>query len=207
MYISALLAQQLGKSVLLGVGDTISKLTSPYDRSTRCIFGDAASATLLSPSDNGEMIFQFSSYGDRSEIITMENSGFRIVDDPKNDGYFYMAGADVMKFTIVEVVEQIRTFLLNTGISKDNISLFAFHQANRLIVSSLANSLGIQRDKAPFTAKDIGNASSVSIPLLLSSLENADLSNVLCAGFGVGLSVGVCKTDFSATQFCGIAEL
>ena len=48
LYVSELLAKQLQKPVLLGCGDTISKMTSPDDRATRCIFGDAGTATLVS---------------------------------------------------------------------------------------------------------------------------------------------------------------
>ena len=44
---SVLIGSGQCKKVLLLCGDTISKLTSPEDRATRCIFGDAGSATLI----------------------------------------------------------------------------------------------------------------------------------------------------------------
>ena len=204
LYVASLLAKQLQKSVLLCVGDTVSKLISPEDRSTLCVFADGATATLVSPTQNAEdkIAFQVSSYGN-SDIIMMENK--HVIPRPKNDGYFYMDGTEVMKFTLVEVVEGINAFLSESGYIKENIDLFAFHQANKLIVSSLANSLGITEDKAPFAAGKIGNTSSASIPLLLAALTSA--GKVLCAGFGVGLSTGICFADFSKTKFYGVNEL
>ena len=47
LYTSFLLAQNMNRSVLLTVGDTSSKLLSPNDRTTRCLFGDAAEKRTL----------------------------------------------------------------------------------------------------------------------------------------------------------------
>ena len=51
LYVAACLAERLNAPVLLGAGDTISKLTSPEDRATRCIFGDEAAAVLVEPGE------------------------------------------------------------------------------------------------------------------------------------------------------------
>lgn len=49
LYAAALLASKMRKPILLCAGDTMSKLLSPDDRATRCVFGDAATATLITP--------------------------------------------------------------------------------------------------------------------------------------------------------------
>lgn len=51
LFTGSLLAKQLNKHVLLAVGDTLSKWTSPKDRATRCIFGDAGAITLICPNE------------------------------------------------------------------------------------------------------------------------------------------------------------
>lgn len=56
LYTASMLAKQQNADVLLLCGDTLSKLTSPDDRATRCIFGDAGTATLISPC-GGELTF------------------------------------------------------------------------------------------------------------------------------------------------------
>ena len=53
LYTSALLAKNMKRPVLLTAGDTSSRLCSPNDRATRCIFGDAGIASLIAPTDGG----------------------------------------------------------------------------------------------------------------------------------------------------------
>ena len=189
-------------------GDTNSKLTSPNDRATRTIFGDAGFACLLSHHDDSQMIFRFANYGERSGAIIIENSGYRIVDAPKNDGCMYMDGAGIMNFTLKDVPELMTQCLNDSGIDKNSITLFACHQANKLMLRTIARKLGVSEERMPFALNEIGNTSSGTIPLLLSSVsDSANLSRVMCAGFGVGLAIGICIADFSQTKFYGIKEI
>lgn len=176
------------------------------DRATRCIFGDAGTATIVSPGAH-DVNFIFESYGDRASAIIMENSRHRKVDSPINDGYLYLDGIGIMNFTLNEVPDAIDELLKNAGMNRNDISIYACHQANKVILNSLADKLGVSQDKIPFTAGEIGNESSASIPLVLTASQEQDLTNTLCCGFGVGLSVGACIYDFSATKFYGVKEL
>ena len=47
----------INKDVLLVVGDTLSKITNPKDRSTGILFGDAASATIISERKGKKFFF------------------------------------------------------------------------------------------------------------------------------------------------------
>ncbi len=154
------------------------------------------------------MIFRFANYGERSGMIIIENSGYRIVDNPKNDGCMFMDGAGIMEFTLRDVPGLIAKCLNDSGISKDSITLFACHQANKLMLRTIAKKLGVNEERMPFMLNETGNTSSGTIPLLLSSVYgSADLSRVMCAGFGVGLAIGLCITDFSRTKFFGTTEI
>lgn len=206
IYVAAMLVNNLKKKVLLLGGDTMSKIVAEDDRSSRSIFGDAGFATLLSPS-NKNLAFDFQSYGDFYDVIIMENSRHRIVENPKNHSMLYMDGNAVMNFTLDEVPTAIENFLGELNLTKEDISLFAFHQPNKIILDSLADRrLYVPREKLPFVAAETGNTSSASIPLLLSTYDY-DLSKVLCAGFGVGLMVGIFLADFSQTKFYEVTEL
>ena len=208
LYVASLLAKQSDSYVLFGGGGTSSKFTSPNDRATRCTFGDAGFACLITPDGSDELLFGFASHGELADTIIMENSRHRFVENPKNDGYLYIDGASMMKFTLTEVLEVIKQVLDESGYAKEEISLYACHQTNRLLLSSLAGALGIPEDKMPFTASEIGNTTSASIPLLLSAQKSkADLSRVFCLGEGVGLSVGICIANFSKTKIFDISEL
>ena len=43
--------------------------------------------------------------------------------------------------------------------------------------------------------------------IVLTASQNCDLSNVMCCGFGVGLSAGAFIYDFSDTDFYGTGEI
>lgn len=206
VYVSAMLAKQLNTKVCLLGGDTSSKVTLPVDRATRCIFGDAGTATIIEAGEQN-VPFSFVSYGDRANAIIMENSRHRIKYTPANEGRLYLDGAEIMNFTLNEVPELIYGLLTSSKIDINGISLFACHQANMIILRSLAEKLNVQVNKIPFTSGEIGNESSASIPMVLQASQDADLSNVLCCGFGVGLSAGAFIYDFTKTNFYGVSEL
>lgn len=207
IYTAALLARQLGKRVCLAGGDTITKLTLPEDRATRAIFGDAGTFTIVEPGEQ-DIPFSFASYGAGYKSIIVENSRHRQVAEPINQGYLYLDGVAIMNFTLNEVPELVEDLVRGAGLKMADISLFACHQANKMILESLAAKLGVAAELVPFTAGETGNESSASIPMVLTACRaaGADLSRVLCTGFGVGLAVGAFIYDFSATRFYGVTE-
>ena len=199
LYVAAMMASRLGAPVLLGCGDTNSRITDPDDRASRCIYGDGASAILVAPGSQ-DVPFAFATYGEKYGVVIMENSRSRIVPNPKHDGYIYLDGVEILNFSMNEVPEVINAFMSRNSVSHEDISLYACHQANKLILDSLADKLGVPREKMPFTSGDIGNESSASIPSVIARTDADKHQRVLCCGFGVGLSVGVCMADFSGTK-------
>lgn len=206
LYTSCLLALSLRKPVCLLAGETPSKSTSEKDRATRCIFGDAGTATIIEPGSKS-LKFSFASYGDRANVIMMERNSFRKVESPKNDGCVYMDGIAIMNFALSEVSTHIDRALRNCGLQHEDIDLYACHQANKMILSSLAETLRISESKMPFVAGETGNESVASIPMVLTASQSQSLSRVCCCGFGVGLSIGLCIGDFSDITFYGVMEL
>ena len=189
LYVSSVIAANSGKKVLFCGADSMSRLTDPNDRATRTIFGDAGFAAVVSPSEGENIAFNFFSDGSRSNVIKAEKGKF-----------FHMDGAAVMTFTLSDVTKAIADFMKDLNVNNSEIDLFACHQANKLMLATMAKKLRVPPEKMPFIAGETGNTSSVSIPLLLSSYNGAK-SKVLCAGFGVGLSIGTCLADFSRTKF------
>ncbi|MBQ7543916.1 MAG: ketoacyl-ACP synthase III [Synergistaceae bacterium] len=199
LYVAAMMSSRLGAPVLLGCGDTNSRITDPDDRASRCIYGDGASAILVTPGGQ-DIPFAFATYGEKYGVVIMENSRSRITPSPKRDGYIYLDGVEILNFSMNEVPEAITSFMERNSLTRDSITLYACHQANKLILDSLADKLGVPREKMPFTSGDIGNESSASIPSVIVRTDAAKHQRVLCCGFGVGLSVGVCLADFSGTK-------
>ena len=76
----------------------------------------------------------------------------------------------------------------------NEIDLFVFHQASKVMLDSLERLLRIKPEKIHRNLCDIGNTVSSSIPIVLrDALQKGMVSRgdkVLVSGFGVGLSWG-----------------
>ena len=180
------------RRVVLMAGDTSSRLIDPADRSTALLFGDAGSASALERDESAPPLqFVLGSDGAGAAHIAMAGGGFR---PASGDDYLRMDGAAVFGFTLAAVPAMIRELLENAGRTVADIDLFALHQANRFILRQISRKLAIPPDRMPVNIDRFGNTSSASIPLLLctesASRLTAGPTEVLLAGFGVGLSWG-----------------
>ena len=105
-----------------------------------------------------------------------------------------MDGFGVWKFIQATVPKQINDLIERNKLTKDDISLFCFHQASKMTLDSLVKSLKISPDKAYSNIKNVGNTVSSSIPICMKDaitegkIKRGDL--LLLSGFGVGLSWG-----------------
>ena len=81
-----------------------------------------------------------------------------------------------------------------SGIAKDQIDFFVFHQANKLINESVRKKLKLEPAKCPYSIDVFGNTSSASIPLTMCYMLRNELQSkkltLLLSGFGVGFSWG-----------------
>lgn len=175
---------------LLLVGDTISKLCSFDDSATYPLFGDAGSATLLSKTKNGELIFDLNSNGAGSNAIKVESGGFRNTSNNSRPSLF-LNGMDVFSFGISVVPKSIKDFLNNLNKNIDQFDYFIFHQANKFMNEKIRKKLKIEEHKVPYSLMNYANTSCATIPLTitteLNSVTKAGLDLFIC-GFGVGLS-------------------
>lgn len=211
-----MLASLTKKKVLLCAGDIGRPYSNPEDVSTRSIFGDAGTAAVIGESDK-RMLFHINTYGERYDAIIVPRGACRKPKAREQDGmrikenYTNMDGVAVMDFTLKDVPKHVEALLTAYHISKESVGLFVFHQANQLILNSLAESLGVPAEKVPFAAGEIGNTSSASIPLVFTQwsgrFKKDSLQRVLLSGFGVGLSIASVITDVSETIFLKTVEL
>lgn len=212
--ISSMLSSTNGKKALLLVGDTISKITSPKDRSTLPLFGDAGTATALCFDKLANPIhFHLATDGSGSNTIIVKEGGQRnnvksisnnkTLDDfdtLKNDKYLYLNGMDVFNFGITEAPKSIKELLTFANKEERLIDFFVFHQANKLMNETIRKKLKINPSKVPYSLREFGNTSSATIPItIVSQLRNEVITQnklfILC-GFGVGLSWGSVLINF-----------
>ncbi|WP_316770966.1 ketoacyl-ACP synthase III [Pedobacter frigiditerrae] len=199
----------LAKNVLLVTSETYSKFIHPKDKSNKTIFGDAASASLISAADGFAEIldFELGTDGRGAENLMVKNGGMRYtksasgggdkIDDFGNiinENNLYMNGTEIFNFTSAAVPLLIDAVLAKNNILKEDISLFIFHQANKYMLNHLRKKAKIEEDKFYYFLENCGNTVSSTIPIALANAwQNKEIKDkVLLAGFGVGYSWGGC---------------
>lgn len=205
------------RNILLLTSDTYSKYINPKDHATKPLFGDGASATLVSACEceySGIYGNVYGTDGSGAESLIVPAGGMRspfrdndIQEYTDAFGNFrtnrdlYMNGAEIMNFALEVVPVTLEKILAETSLSKKDIDYYVFHQANNMILDYLREKCGLQDMPYWNDVTNYGNTVSSSIPIALSdmmSLEgNSRMKRVLIIGFGVGLSWGGCIIDLS----------
>lgn len=162
---------------LLVTADPYSKVVSMDDRDTSLLFGDGASATLLSDAPIWAI--------GQGDFGTMGEQ--RAALEVRQNGQLYMNGRSVFSFSATTVPESIHRALELNGISLGEVDRFVLHQGSRFIVDTIAKRLEIE-DRTAFCAADYGNLISSSIPVAFLDMVKPTDKHVVISGFGVGLS-------------------
>lgn len=190
-------------NVLLLTAETYSKYISPEDKGNRSIFGDGASATLVSSEGFAEIgKFTLGTDGSGAKNLIVKTGGSRHPDksgggstsenDVASADYLYMNGPEIFSFTLEVLPKLVRDNLSANGLSLRDVDLFVFHQANKYILNFLRKKLRIPEDKFYFFLENVGNTVSSTIPIALCEARKQGRlkGNVLLSGFGVGYSWG-----------------
>lgn len=200
---TGLLHAGLASRLLLLTADTYSRFLDPVDRGTRSIFGDGASATLLTANARQRLhSFVFGTDGSGASHLIARDSGLRAGESAARpaSGCLFMNGPEVFNFTIHEVPRLIDTVLSRAGIAHGDVDLFVFHQANAFMLEHLRRKLGIPKEKFELCLELTGNTVSSTIPLALEgALAKGRIwpgARILLAGFGVGLSWAGCVLEW-----------
>ncbi len=191
------------RRVLLLGGDTISKVAAQDDAANQMLFGDAGFATVLEYAEEASsMQWLFGSDGSGANAIVARGSSswqtLAHLTNVKDCATLQMDGLEVFNFTIREIPNAIHEFCANHNVALADIEHFCFHQANRFILKQIAMTTGFPNSRHLISIDQYGNTSSASIPLTLC--HNLLRGGALLAGFGVGLSWGLLKYDFSKTD-------
>ena len=194
----SLIVSGQAKNILLITSDTYSKFIKKNDLSTKLIFSDSSTSTLISSKKTKDSFkilnSTYGTDGSGHQDFILNNFGTRFWKRPKKNGEFiYMAGANIFNFTLNEIPKAISEFLKKYNFNFDKISYFVFHQANKFILKNLQKKLKIPDQRIIIDVKNIGNTVSGTIPIVL----NRNLQKIksgkyaLLVGFGVGLSWGI----------------
>ena len=217
---AALIAQNIQKKVLLLDGDINSKYVSPWDKNTGLLFGDAGTATVITPSSNApDWHFTFMSDGSNREAImvrlgmrypikedylqykTWGNSGKRRFIDME------MNGLAVFEYVVKVVPEIANAFMDELETSCEEYDKLVLHQANFFMLKRLAKAIGFDyKTQMPVCMDKYGNTSSVSIPLTIASELGEPTNHIFVIGMGAGLASGIADVSIDGLKNLGVFE-
>jgi 3-oxoacyl-[acyl-carrier-protein] synthase III len=179
----------------------MSSIIDYKDRATCVLFGDGAGAVVVSAADDDEFgIIDFAHEVDGSggPALQMPAGGslrpasHQTVDERLH--YVKQDGQTVFKFAVRKTEEISRRILERNCLEPKDVDLFVSHQANRRIIMSAADRLGLDESKVIINIEKYGNTTAGTIGLALDEarstgrLKKGDL--VLLASVGAGFTVG-----------------
>ena len=155
------------------------------DRSSCMLFGDGATAALISSeaSRHGLEVLD--------TIVESSPAGFLSVAIP-DGGTFRQNGAAVQRFAVTKTVAVARQMLERHGLAAGDLAYFIGHQANFRMLTSACDKLGITSEQHLHNVEMRGNQCGAGAPAVLSSnwerYRPGDL--ILVAVVGSGLTWG-----------------
>jgi 3-oxoacyl-[acyl-carrier-protein] synthase-3 len=198
---SQLVATGAHEHALVVGADVMSSIIDYKDRATCVLFGDGAGAVVVSAAKDGEgsiLDFEHEIDGSGGDALFMPAGGSLRPPSHETVGqrmhYVKQDGRAVFKFAVRKTEEIARRILARNGLEPSDLDLFISHQANRRIIESAIEKLGLGPDKTVINIDRFGNTTAATIPLALNDavcsgrLKKGDL--VLLASVGAGFTVG-----------------
>jgi 3-oxoacyl-[acyl-carrier-protein] synthase III len=199
---SQIVASGGAEHALVVGADVMSSIIDYKDRATCVLFGDGAGAVVISavkdPAEGMILDYEHEIDGSGGPALCMPAGGSRrppsheTVDQRLH--YVKQEGQTVFRFAVRKTEEIARRLMDRNGLKPSDLDLFVSHQANRRIIQSATEKLGVPEDKVIINIERFGNTTAATIPLALNDavcsgrLKKGDL--VLLASVGAGFTVG-----------------
>jgi len=184
--------------LVIGV-DVLSAITDYEDRGSCILFGDAAGASVLTPSndsDRGVMHTVIHAMGSGWDFIHVPAGGTRnrasVETVARRDHFIKMRGRDVYKFAVEKMQWLLGDCLEKCNLSPDDVDMVIPHQVNARIITSAAKKFNFPMEKVFVNIDKYGNTSAASVPLAMAEAWRQGRigsgSTVILVAFGGGLT-------------------
>jgi 3-oxoacyl-[acyl-carrier-protein] synthase III len=147
--------------VLLVGADFITRIANYEDRKTAPLFGDAAGAVVLGPSDGGNGavgLIKLGTDGSMAQAIQISH----------DERLLRMDGPEVYRHAVKRMTQVTHEVLEGAGLTLEDIDLFVYHQANGRITKALGERLDVPTERVVDCIETLGNSSAATLPLGLA---------------------------------------
>ncbi|MDH4069741.1 MAG: ketoacyl-ACP synthase III [Ignavibacteria bacterium] len=188
------------KVVVVGA-DKMSSIVDYKDRNTCILFGDAAGAILLEPTDDmsvGMIDRVLHCDGSGRDALYMAGGGS--LNPPTAETvaqgmhYLFQDGKAVFKVAVVGMADVSREIMDRNGLKGSDVDWLVPHQANLRIISACAERMDLDMSKVMVNIDRYGNTTAATIPLCLSEWwQQGKLKKgqtVVLSAFGAGFTWG-----------------
>ena len=178
------------KKVIVITAETLSPMINHDDPKTSVLFGDAATASLLSCEPRGGNINALvnrptlSAKGVEDKVLYVPNMG--------GEETIAMEGLTVFKIAVKKMINMLEDACARRGVSVDELDMIVPHQANERIIEAIRKTIHCPPEKMFNHIGKYANTSSNTIPFALAELmpEMAKDSRIGLTAFGGGFTFG-----------------
>jgi 3-oxoacyl-[acyl-carrier-protein] synthase-3 len=186
---------------------------SSKGRTVASLFGDGAGAVVVSATDEdrgirGTYLGADGRFADvlsqrvwdikKRPFIKLDGGGVGQV--PAEDMWAQMDGKQVFRNAVERMIGVLMQACADQGLTRDDIDLFFFHQANLRINQYIAQQIGIGEDKLVSNIQRYGNTTAATIPILLAEAEQSGRlkrgMKIAMVAFGSGFTWGAVIADW-----------
>lgn len=188
------------RALVVGV-ELLTRIIDWEDRNSCVLFGDAAGAMVLGPSEDpnrGILSTHLHTDGASTDILCIKGGGSK---HPANEDMLKqklhkvsMNGREVYKFAVRSLTDAVKEGLDFNKVTADGVTHVLAHQANIRIIDAVLERLGIPMAKAWLNIDRFGNTSSASLPTTLDEANRAGKlkpnDTIAMMAIGAGMSWG-----------------
>ena len=178
--------------------ELLSRFLDWNDRASCVLFGDAAGAFVIQPTDQPCGLFGYvlGSDGANSQHIIMPSGGsarpFSEEVLAEGSHYLRMNGTEVFKFATRVIGPSCQQALDHAGMVMEEIDWIVPHQANLRIIQAAARDMKLPVDRFVVNIENYANTSAASIPLAMTEWLNdgrmKTTDRLLLVSFGAGMT-------------------
>ena len=178
------------KKVIVITAETLSPMINHDDQKTMALFGDAATASLLSceprAGDIGVKLNRpvLSATGIDEKVLYVPNMGSGEVIE--------MEGLTVFRLAVRKMIDMLDNACTDRGVTVEDLQKIVPHQANERIIEAIRKTIKCPPEKMFNHIRKYGNTSSNTIPIALAELMPVTAPEALIGltAFGGGFTFG-----------------